>query len=214
MKALFITTHTKDVDSLVRAWDCWNDIKAERIIFNYRQPIDNPAMLKQARAISPDVIFYIGAALMDGGPRVETLIQLRELAPMVNMCCDAGDQPWHPILEVYRSRRCFDLQVTLDGCYSAPVDHVTITPVDPGPWIGNDPPRTIFCGFSGNYGGGNPRMDILPPLIRANLLTLRNRNKHGDYDGHARFTRSCNLIINTSWCISHLKHAASCKGSL
>ena len=206
MKALFITTHTNDVDSLVRAWDCWNEVKATRIIFNYRGPIDNTAILEQAKEANPDVIFYIGAALITGAPTPETLIELRDIAPSINMCCDAGDWPWHPILDIYRDRKCFDLQVTLDGCKNAPVDHVTITPVDPGPWIGNDPPRTIFCGFSGNYGGTNPRMQILPMLINQGHIILRCRNKHGDYEGHAAFVRSCRMIINTSYCGSGEAH--------
>ena len=79
---------------------------------------------------------------------METLLTLRGLAPSINLCCDAGDEPWHEPLRRYKEAGCFDLQVTLDGHRGAPVDLVTITPVDPSPYT-QQVSRTIRCGFSG-----------------------------------------------------------------
>lgn len=148
MRALFVTSSTSDVDSLVRAWDCWQPDKSSRVTFHHMGTPNDDKILATARLMSPEIIFYIGACEAPGIPSIETFLALRDLAPLINLCCDAGDPPWHKPLRRYREVRCFDLHVGLDGCLDAPVDLVTVTPVDPFSYT-QSVPRTIHCGFSG-----------------------------------------------------------------
>jgi len=203
MKAIFITTNTKDTDSLVNAWNCWNSIKSDRIVFDYtRPPIDNARILNEVKKAKPDVIFYIGGAGLDNMPSIKTFIMLRNMAPLVNLCCDAGDEPWHQFIALYHQHECFDLQVTLDGCHQAPTDFTTVTPVDPTLFLGPDPIRDILCGFSGNYGRPaklQPRGCVIQALRNEENFSIRRRNKAGDYEGHVAFTRRCNMVLNFAW---------------
>ncbi len=148
MRALFVTSRTSDVDSLVRAWDCCQSDKSTRVMFSHMGEPRDYEILATAKKISPDIIFYIGANEGSGIPAVETFLALRKLAPLINLCCDAGDPPWHKPIRHYKAKGCFDLHVTLDGCQTAPVDLVTVTPVDPSPYT-RSRPRTVRCGFSG-----------------------------------------------------------------
>ena len=148
MRALFVTSRTSDVDSLVRAWDCWQPGKSTRVMFSHMGEPRDEEILAVARKMSPDIIFYIGANEGSGIPTVKTFLALQKLAPLINLCCDAGDPPWHKPLKYYKAVGCFDLHVTLDGCRNAPVDLVTVTPVDPRPYA-RSMPRTVHCGFSG-----------------------------------------------------------------
>lgn len=148
MRALFVTSATSDVDSLVRAWDCWQPDKSERVTFHHMGQKNDEEILATARKMAPDIIHYIGACDSPGIPSIETFLSLKALAPLVNLCCDAGDWPWHEPIARYREAECFTLHVTLDGCRDAPVDLVTLTPVDPAPYA-KIMPRTVRCGFSG-----------------------------------------------------------------
>ena len=108
MKAIFITTNTKDTDSLVNAWDCWNSVKSDRIVFDYtRPPIDNDHILKQVKILDPDVVFYIGGAGLHNMPSLNTFIALRDIAPLISLCCDAADEPWHQFIYLYQEHECF-----------------------------------------------------------------------------------------------------------
>lgn len=116
MIVLFITTSTNDVDSLVNAWNSFNTTPAERIFFNHKGVIDNALILSRAQDIAPELIFYVG--YFNYGPAIQTLCALRKLAPMIHLCCDAGDgHYWVPMLNRYKEAKCFDLQVNLDGCH-------------------------------------------------------------------------------------------------
>lgn len=150
MRALFVTSSTSDVDSLVRAWDCWQPDKSTRVMFPHMGEPRDKEILTIAREMRPNIIFYIGANEGSGIPSMETFLRLREMAPSINLCCDAGDTPWYEPLKRYKKAGCFNLQVALDGYLNAPVDLVTVTPVDPTPYI--QPivwDRFIRCGFSG-----------------------------------------------------------------
>ena len=217
MKALFVTSATTDVDSLVRAWDCWQDVKSVRVMFPHMGPPMNEEIVAKSREAAPDIIFYIGGAQGDGNPDVKTLRQLRKLAPSINLCCDAGDEPWHPLLRRYHDAGCFDLQVSLDGICDAPVDLVTITPVDPRPWKHSKGPRSVRCGFSGGASQAiTPRtrrtrdafkVRFQPPITRervihhleaSELVVVKRRVKGRSYSDHADFMMSCQMILNTS----------------
>ncbi|KKL94735.1 hypothetical protein LCGC14_1861670, partial [marine sediment metagenome] len=111
MRALFVTSATSDVDSLVRAWDCWQPDKSTRVKFPHMGEPRDEEILAVAREMSPEVIFYIGANEGSGIPIVKTFLALRDLAPLINLCCDAADWPWHEPLNRYKKAGCFDLQV-------------------------------------------------------------------------------------------------------
>lgn len=210
MKAVFVTTFPNDVANVVAAWDCWNEVKSERIIFSrpsiqpsFREPIEKDTdILHRVEMTSPDVIFYIGAA--SGGRmyllNIKTLQALREIAPSINLVFDGGDKPWHAVIEEYRRQECFDLQVTIDGCLDSPVDFVTIAPVDTRLFIDDSPIKDIFCGISGNIGPGDQRTKIINPLIQEGLVKMRRRDVVGEgFTEHVAFMRRCQMIINTSW---------------
>ena len=208
MKAVFVTTFPNDVTNVIAAWDCWNEIKSERIIFDFRQVIDDADILRRAEAASPDVIFYVGGC---GGPMqlptIATLQALKEMAPSINLIFDGIEEAWHPLIVEYKQHKCFNLQVTIDGCPDAPVDLVTTAPVDTRLFEGESPPKDIFCGISGNIGRGDKRSGIVNPLIREGLLTMRRRDVVGDgFPEHVAFMRRCQMIINTSYTGSGKRH--------
>ncbi|KKL94736.1 hypothetical protein LCGC14_1861680 [marine sediment metagenome] len=210
MKAVFVTTFPNDVANVVAAWDCWSEIKSERIIFSrpptrpdFRQPINRDTdILRCVETALPDVIFYIGAA---GGGRmyqlgIETLQALREIAPSINLVFDGGDRPWHTLIEEYRRCKCFDLQVTIDGCLDSPVDFVTIAPVDTRLFTEEGSVKDIFCGISGNIGPNDQRSKIINPLIQTGLVKMRMRDVVGEgFPEHVAFMQRCQMIINTSY---------------
>lgn len=200
MKALFLTTKTSDCFNHVRGWVSAFG-PAEHMTFNYGGGIRNDwKFVDVANEIEPDIIFYIGAQSGINLPRRDTFLKLRESAPLINICSDAADYPWHPTLIKYREEGCFDAQVALDGARAAPVDIATLTPVDPYPFGADDGisvPRDIRCGFSGSVGEG-PRGKILDAL--GTDVQIRNRvDGQDNYQDHADFMRKCRLIINSSF---------------
>jgi hypothetical protein len=208
MKAVFVTTFPNDVANVIAAWDCWNEVKSERIIFDFRQVIDDADILRRAEAASPDVIFYVGGC---GGPMhlptIATLQALKEMAPSINLIFDGIEDAWYEMIAKYKQHECFNLQVTIDGCPDAPVDLVTTAPVDTRLFAGEDPPKDIPCGISGNIGRGDKRSKIINPLIWEGLVEMRRRDVVGDgFPEHVAFMRRCQMIINTSFTGSGNKH--------
>ena len=197
MKALFVTTETVDCNNHVRAWDsCFP--KAQHFVFD-RATINNAWQATDlARKAAPDIIFYIGANEGTGLPKRGDFKQLRSIAPLINICSDAVDEPWHKTLGVYRQHNCFDLQVSIDGALNAPVDHATLTPIDPTPFaITVD--RDIRCGFSGSVGRWNARSEIIKSLVWFAGLQVRDRKTgENSYEDHAEFMKRCRLLLNIS----------------
>jgi len=199
VKALFITTEPNDVTNVIEAWNCWNEVKAERITFDFFLPVNGTRLIRKARKVNPDVMFYIGACGAPGcyTPDVATLKTLRDIAPFINICFDAVELEWHGLLRRYKQNECFDLQVSIDGC--GPVDLITLAPVVTSFYEGPGPVKDIDCGFSGNVGKGK-RSFTIDPLEEEKLIKVRLRNQTGeDYDKHAAFIRRCKMIINTSF---------------
>ena len=204
MKALFLTTQTADCINHVRAWETVFG-EATQVKFNHEGIRNDHVLLDAARAIKPDVIFYIGATKGSGNPRIETHLALREIAPCINLCSDAADRPWHHVLEGYARTRCFDLQVAIDGAAEAPVDFITLTPVDPRPFM-IESEKDIRFGFSGSVGRWNGRSEIVKALEWFGGLTVRHRESGDNYRDHARFLRRCRLILNVSLTGSGHRH--------
>lgn len=205
MRALFITTRTVDCANHVRAWDSFSPIPAEHFMFDHLGIRNDWQMIDAAEKIKPTVIFYIGAVKSLGTPKPDTFRALRKIAPLVNLCSDAADTPWHPILNAYRKHQCFDLQVAIDGKSKANVDLATVTPVDPRPFEG-EMTRDIRCGFSGTIGRWNVRSETINALTWFGGLTVRAREGCGTYEDHARFMKRCRMLLNISFTGSQMTH--------
>lgn len=197
MKALFYTTKTVDCANHVRAWDSFSKIPAYHLTFDHRYIRNDWQLIEAVEKIRPDVVFYIGANQAPGNPKPTTFQTARKSAPLINICSDAADIPWHKVLVAYKNKGCFDLQVSIDGAKNAPVDLVTLTPVDPGPFSGNLE-RNIRCGFSGTVGRWNARSEVVLALSWFGELTVRDRVKIDGYENHVDFLKRCRLILNIS----------------
>jgi len=207
MKALFCTTLTNEVAGHVSAWGDFTDTPYERVTFDHRGIRNDHLLTEAAERVRPDIIFYIGACNAPGNPRPETFVALRKLAPSVNLCSDAKDRPWHPVLAGMRTRGCFDLQVSIDGAKIPEVDHATLTPVDTRYFENGDwPARDIRCGFSGSVGRWNARSEIVNALEWFGGLTVRRRENADGYEEHVRFLKRCAMVLNLSWTGSQQAH--------
>ena len=215
MKAVFITTQTNDVDGVISPWDSFNEPHV-RVTFDHMGVVEDERILRKVREASPQVIFYIGS-VGPGMPSNDCFRKLRDIAPSIHICFDGVEQAWYHLLDDYRASECFNLQVTIDGAHSAPVDLVTTAPVDPRAFSGAAPERDIKCGCSGNIGLGGPERDtptdprafILYPLMKSKLVTFRQRVVTGgaaSYPEHVEFMRRCKMIINTSFAGSGQAH--------
>jgi len=217
LKAFFVTVRVNDAGNLIDAWARGAGFEFENIDFILRGSPNDDEILDKAVKSRPDVIFYVGAAAGEGLPSIETLQKLRRMAPSVNLCWDASDPPWHPLLKDYRDNECFDLQVGLDGNHDAPVDMATLTPVNPGAYDGPDRERTIRCGFTGNipsrermeliralHGTEEQRASVIHPL--GDLVTIRQRELTSPYSDYVDFLKTCQLAINTSMTGSGATH--------
>lgn len=209
MRALFITTDTVDCANHVQAWNSFASLPAEHLTFRLHGIRNDWRGIQKAEEIHPEVIFYIGACKAPGLPKSETLHTLRKIAPLIHLCSDAADRPWHPVLAGYRSRGCFDLQVAIDGASHVEVDHSTLTPVDPKPFSSRGL-RPIRCGFSGSIGRWNTRSEVVNALHWLGGLTLRERAARDGYQEHGKFLTRCRMLLNTSW--TGTGHAHHVKG--
>ena len=196
MRAMFLTTETVDCANHVRAWNSLG-FQAEHVIFHYKSINNDWQLIEKAREYQPDAMFYIGAHNGSGIPGIKTLCKLHEIAPLIHLCSDAADAPWHSGLTAYHNRGCFDLQVAIDGASDTPVDLSVLTPIDPKPFM-ITPRKDIRCGFSGGTATGCRRGDVIQALEWFSNLTVRKRTAKGDYKGHARFMRRCRMVLNDS----------------
>lgn len=217
MRGFFVTVRVNDAGNLIDAWANGAGHEFCATSFVLRGQNNDEEILYKAREYKPDVIIYVGAAAGEGLPSIGTLQSLRRLAPSINLCWDSADPPWHPLLQTYRDAECFDLIVGLDGCHEAPVDLVTLTPVNPGSYSGQEYPRTTRCGFTGNipsreymelirtlHGTGEQRADLLHPL--GDLVLIRQRDLTSPYSDYVDFLKHCQMAINTSMTGSGATH--------
>ncbi len=204
MKALFVTPPSHEPCLIVAAWNSWNDPAIHRTFDPWGEPNDKD-ILQTARDTAPDVIFYVGGDEAPALPSHDTFRALRGIAPLVHLCWDATDKPWHDVLRAYRQGECFNLQVALDGGTDSPVDMATLTPVDPRPYR-NRSVRFRRCAFAGQnvaerttYGQSyqHPRWNVLMPLVKRGLVEYRERND-GPYSDYADYIMGCQILLNIS----------------
>ena len=197
MRTLFLTTGTNDLEKIIGGWNCWADTPAHHITFLPQGPENkDEEILTQIYDFEPELIFYIGAPRGKGLPTIKTLQKIRSQAIFIHICCDGGDPPWHPVLKLYEEEGCFDKQISIDGHSAAPVDLVTLTPIDQRPFEILQVSRGTFCGFGGNIASRH-RIKLIVPLVRKGLITLKKRNKRS-YEDYIKFLMGCKIIINSA----------------
>lgn len=206
MKALFITTDTNEGTLLLDAWQGYANVAPKHVVFDIMEPPKDDELMATAKEYAPDVVFYLGANVGLGLPAYSTFKQLRNDAVVVHLCWDAADLPWWSELAEYAKQECFDLQVSLDGCRTAPVDMATPPPISRA-LFDRKRQRDIACGFSGQIvdQDGVPRTVIIRSLAERNLITVRKRER-GSYSEHVDFLCRCVIALNTSWCGSGQRH--------
>lgn len=199
MKAMFATTKTIDCVNHVNAWE---SVYGPSVVWTYEH---NPLsagtfknhwqVIEIAEQEQPDVIFYIGACDAPGNPSPDILRDLNKVAPLINLCSDAADGPWHKEMVKYAKHGCFSLQVGIDGNGDSCADFNTLTPVDARPF-NVVATRDIRCGFSGTVGRWNPRSEIVNALMWFGGLTVRPRGE--SYRSHIEFMGRCQMLLNVS----------------
>lgn len=202
-RALFYTTETNECRNHVRAWDDASGAPATHITYRYGGIRNDWRLVEAARDGGFDVIFYVGAYHAPGNPRPSAFRAARSFAPLVNLCSDAADDPWHGVLREYARQECFDLQVAIDGAEGVPVDLSVLTPVSPQ-MFRRRAVRSIRIGFSGSI--SHRRAGLIETLERFGGLVTRRRAKLDGYDEHARFLRRCRLCLNFSSTGSGRRH--------
>jgi len=192
VKALFVTTESADCENHVQAW---NSAFPKAVVHKHNPTgIRNDwQIIEVAKKLRPDVIFYIGAVMGSGIPRPGTLFDLNQIAPLINFCSDAADQPWADAMALYKKHGCFTLQVAIDGADTA--DLATLTPVDPAPFGKRS--KSILFGFSGSVGRWNTRSEVVNALEWLGGLEVRRRG--GAYQDHVDFMCRTKFLFNTAW---------------
>ena len=90
MKALFIAPDIYVCDMVITCWELFNEPAAGSELDVTGLP-RTENWLADARDANPDVMFYIDGAGCSGSASVETLKTLRDIAPFIHLCFDAGD---------------------------------------------------------------------------------------------------------------------------
>ncbi len=101
MRGFFVTVRVSDAGNVIDSWASAGH-EFGHISFVLRGQPNDMEILQAAKDYKPDVIFYVGAAAGEGLPSIETLRELRKLAPSVNFGWDFADPPWFPLLDTYR----------------------------------------------------------------------------------------------------------------
>ena len=149
-------------------------------------------LVDEAAALAPDLIIYIGA--LEGChdkpvPTIDTLCRLNDIAPMVHLCGDAGDQGWWNMLELYQQRVCFRVQVSMDGSFETPIAAyenclIALTPIDPSffhPRVWAE--RDVTLGSTSQSG-------------HVTGIEGLQRHRSDDYQGMCDYYSRCRIITN------------------
>lgn len=213
MKVLFITPPSHEPQMIVDAWDSFNE-PAMRLRFDpWADSHPDDLMLRTAKEVDPEIIFYVGANKASGLPSLETFRKMRKHSKVVHLCWDAADDGWADALKIYHENKCFDLQVAMDGGRGPYIDISTLTPIDPRPYRVEVSDRNIRCAFAGQnvvekakyQTFQHPRYDILKPLVDGGWVEHRARDD-SDYASYAAYLMGCKMLLNISHTGSGLSH--------
>lgn len=198
MKALFLSTSSNETDKYMESFRI-GVADSELEMYRYdAQEYSDAKTYAAAKAAAPDMIVYVGTR-WGPQPSTSTLAQINaKIAPMVHLCSDAADPPWHALLREYHAMGAFAVQVAIDGNDAWPGSQVgmtLLTPIAADHFPGvplSHKERTVACGYAGNP--GNPlskRRTILTELMMRNLLTMRLR-----VDGPNSYAEMCAFLAN------------------
>jgi hypothetical protein len=170
----------------------------------------DPELLHHAEDMRPDIILYISAWGSAFAPSNETLLKLRDMAPLVHLLFDGGDPPWWPILRKFEEEGLFDLTVSIDGNHDWPGGSdwqadwkiesgiTLLTPISPAFY-----PEPTFAfserpfpiGYAGNVGGWM-RKGIVERLQQEELPFVLKLRDFEEYASYASFLHHCRIIVN------------------
>lgn len=216
MKVVFLSTESgethKYAESLQSCMPC------ELTWMHYADPnATENGLYAKVKETAPDLIVYIGSR-WGPQPSIATLARITDkVAPMVHLCSDAADLPWHDLLRDYDRAGAFSLQVAIDGNPRWPgAEHglTLLTPIAASHFPPSKPhaERRIHCSYAGNKGSeGGQRRRILTELMFENLLNVRVREEGPDsYDGYCRHLADSRMTLDVP--LSGTEQAMQVKG--
>ena len=144
----------------------------------------------------PQVIAYFGINGSIDCPSIDFLRGLRNKCRLVHICFDAPCHEWWPLLEEYKAKEVFDLQISITG-RDPYCDWHTLTPSDPAMFYCEKWSKEIDVGFAGSWTGTDTRWELLKHL--QDVVTMQRREapmKPTSY--YADFLRRCRASINVA----------------
>ncbi len=207
MKALFLSTSSNETDKYC---DCLANLKLGECQIMRYDPLGttDQVLYAKVKEYAPDFVAYIGTR-WGQQPSIAALSAINEkIAPMVHICSDAADPPWHDLLREYHNAGAFSLQVAIDGSRKWPMSDsqmTALTPVDPALFptdLKLHVERTIDCGYAGNPGSGpfSKRTQILSALLCEKILDLRIRsNLPYTYEAFCIYLSKVRMSLNIAY---------------
>ncbi len=205
MKALFLVTGTNEV---LKYAESLGGLGHQIRLLRYDLPgLSDDTLSSRVKEEKPEIIVYIGSR-WGQQPSPAALASINaHVAPMVHICSDAADTPWHDALRNYHQQSSFALQVAIDGSHKWPTSErglTLLTPVDPK-MFGEPAPhaqRSIICGYAGNPGAGiGNRTKMLSELLGLKVidqLHIRSNLPHTN-EMYNRFLGLCRMSISMAW---------------
>ncbi len=202
MRTVVLKTYTSDTEIYWKTLETILGYEVHQIQYDHLLHSRHNEVIEQTKAINPELIVFIGAVESSHGRpilQLDNLCRLREIAPTIHMCGDAGDYPWWPILDEYDKAKCFSVQVSIDGNRDSPINYfdngiVKLVPVDPTkflyPKLWNE--KNTFIGLTGNHGHGERggMMDYLKSRSDCQYVF------GVDYPALVNFMMDCKIIVN------------------
>lgn len=206
MRTLFMSTSSNETDKYCDTFRALKWGEVEMLRYDVGGTTDS-GRYESIKAFAPDFIVYIGAR-WGIQPAIATLCKINHsIAPMVHICSDAADPPWHDLLREYHTKGAFTLQVAIDGTKNWPASGANLsllTPVDPMYFeslLKSTPHthRATVCGWAGNGGSGGAslRSNLLAYLLEQRLIGLRIRsNLPFTYESYCEYLTGCRMALN------------------
>ncbi len=207
MKSLFLITGTSEVPKYADSLRNLNLGEVGLLQYDLADRSDQ-LLYSKIKEFAPDFVVYIGS-VWGKIPSIAALAHItNHIAPMIHLCSDAADPPWHNLLRDYNNAGAFTLQVAIDGSHKWPHSerHMTaLTPVDPLLFPSVLKPhreRAVACGYAGNQGSGpaSQRTIILCEILKHRLLDLRIRSSLPyTYEAFCEYLATLRMSLNIAY---------------
>lgn len=195
MRILCLRTYSHTIQCFVDSIRCNGD---EVIDIRWDVPGFDPVGAVQR--YKPELVVFIGGS--PGHiflPRPEALAEANKIVSMVLICCDAGDDPWWPLLDEYYNKYSFSIQIGIDGSINSPIyknGYGLVYPIPLDPALFPQSPyqsRPNRVGFAGSIGERAPMINTLKDR---GLLTLLDGYPFRPYSELTRFYSTCKFVVN------------------